>query len=448
MLTITRDNNSVAVYLNGLFKGSLTGSLNNVNTEVTGIGGGSTANRNLVGIVPNVAVWSDVKDSSFISALYSNGALSDESSTSNILFQCLYTNEYVDTLGVETITTSNTSYIESPITPVYDIFGNTLTNPAGTYLHSDIKLTSPVFRTLDTALQSNEELYRDTTDANGNAVKDRLLIPVSYGKSDKGFPAFDTNNGDYAMFTPIDVRSGYGNVGGQTNRFEALIIDYNSSRMIIGNSANAGRAFGFQFGDVIAWHNGPSIYQVDCGLGLASRTEPFIAVWEWKVEEVSLSPQVTNVYLAIQDLLGNTLFESNGLPSNNTINAFQYLDTLGNKGGTLGDPIDATIAYIKYYKNDVLTHWWQYTGNNSFLVQEVVGDNHGTITTSNIAANQGEQDVFNPFVDGFSLGVDATYPTVKLLPQYPYNGLDIFDNTLTTPRSKERTKSLKYTDND
>lgn len=327
-----------------------------------------------------------------------------------------------------------------------DIYGNTLTHPAGTYLHSDIKLTSPAFRTLDRALQSNEELYRDTTDSQGNTVYDRLLIPLSYGKSDKGFPAFNTNNGDYAMFTPINVRDGY--VGGQTNRFEALIIDYNSSRMIMGNSANANRAFGFQFGDVIAWHNGSSIYQVNCGLGLASRTEPFIAVWEWTVESVSSAPQVTNIYLAIQDLQGNILFESNGLPSNNTATAFTYLDTIGNKGGTLGDPIDATIAYIKYYKNDVITHLWTYAGNNSLIIQELVGGNHGSITTADITLNQGEQDVFNPLVDGFSLGVDATYPTVKLLPQHPYNGLDIFDNTLTTPRTKERTKSLKYTDND
>jgi len=608
-------------------------SITNTNTFKLGSGFIYT-DRELDGSIYQAAKFNSLLTESELIALHTAGLkhsfasnIGDYTSSGNLTGHWIspsgINDTWEDTQGTDNLTPVGLEKIVIPANLLnngLDIFANTLTNPSGVYLPSDIKLTSPVFRTLDTALESNEELYRDTTDANGNVVKDRLLIPISYNHSDKGFPAFDTNNGDYAMFTPIDVRNDYGNVGGQTNRFEALIIDYNSSRMIMGNSLSANRAFGFQFGDVIAWHNGSSIYQVDCGLGLASRTEPFIAIWEWTVESVSSAPQVTNIYLAIQDLQGNILFESNGLPSNNTANAFAYLDTIGNKGGTLGDPIDATIAYIKYYKNDVITHWWQYAGNNSFLVQDVVGDNHGSITTADITLNQGEQDVFNCFVDGvyidpreyaywnnnsskvqipftrtdFSGGIiefdvwldgtstcllggvgsgggynfigiatqgstntnigngytnlyidgilttpanrgefynalnkgrwvnvkytgvdlsvwstfvtginlgfysasikhqgafrnvkidltgdlinEAEYlgygatpftditgntndgtisglPDVlviddKILPQHPYNGLDIFDNTLTTPRSKERTKSLKYTDND
>ena len=332
-----------------------------------------------------------------------------------------------------------------------DIFGNTLTHPAGTYLHSDIKLTSPVFRTLDTALESNEELYRDTTDANGNAVKDRLLIPVSYGKSDKGFPAYKGNGVDEI----IDLDTQVVHSAGNSYKIRALIIDYETVgggyATIMGANGSDDFRLVLYGDDKLHIRLGGSSYTETTTLSFSTLSENGFIYEFYFNHQVLNSP--TDAYVRLYDLNGNVLWDwqIGNIAASNLDQPTALGSTLcgaRNSTNNIVHELKATVPWIQHYTNNTLTHWWQYTGNNSFLVQEVVGDNHGTITTANIVNNQGEQNVFNALVDGFSLGVDATYPTVKLLPQYPYNGLDIFDNTLTTPRSKERTKSLKYTDND
>lgn len=218
--------------------------------------------------------------------------------------------------------------------------------------------------------------------------KDFPLTPVDE-------PCFDTNNGDYATLTsPLSL--------GATNvvqRFEVLFNNYNSSRMVMGDSANANRAFGFQFNDVMALHVGASVYEVDCGLNLASKTEPFIGIWEWYHDGLSTT-QGINFY--ITEVNGTILFSSLG----NTLSGTGYianLDTIGNKGGVLGDPVDADIVYIKYYQDSVLQNQWEYMGNNSLVMWDRVNGNHATITTADITANQGTQNVYSSRLkDGWS----------------------------------------------
>lgn len=320
--------------------------------------------------------------------------------------------------------------------PDQDVLGNPLTYIGGK-LQGDLKVSLPQYKQGTTFLQSNEDLARDTTDANGNVVKDRLLIPISYNHSDKRFPAYKNAGTDYATLNS-DITISDSDV----IEIETLVTNYpaQGDHYILGWSTNNNNFIGLSGTSSMLILKGSNIVIQSTGLDLSSVNQFRL---KYKFTRVS-SSSTTNVEFYVYDLSGNELFSYTG---GSMSAALTTLDILY-KGEASSKYFVGTVAWTKFTRNSTLEHWWQYTGNNSFLVQDVVGDNHGTITTADIAANQGEQDVFNALVDGFSLGVDATYPTVKLLPQHPYNGLDIFDNTLTTPRTKERTKSLKYTDND
>ena len=166
----------------------------------------------------------------------------------------------------------------------------TETHPKGTYKPDIVRLQLPTYKTLTEALISNEDLARDTTDSQGNAVKDRLLTPISLGHSDKGFPSFIYKSGS-------------------------------------------------------SW---------DLGTYINTRT--------------------------IAEVLG-----SDNIPSDFTISS-----------NTITAAVDVSFAQLVLDNGDTLT----YTGNDSFLLQNSNKTNHGTLTTADVTANQGEQDVFNPFVNG------------------------------------------------
>lgn len=312
------------------------------------------------------------------------------------------TDYWVDTQGNGDLTPTNLllEYIPANLlNNGLDIFGNTLTHPSGTYLPSDIKLTSPAFRTLDTALQSNEELARDTTDANGNSVRDRLLIPISYNHSDKDFPCLKFNgvNTDY-----VTLKNYFELSNNVTHKWEVLIDDYNSlgtntRQAFLGADVSGPVYMGLRGADRLFLYLGSSGLDWNTGYTFAS-------LGEFKIEfEITASASYSSV--ANVDVTAK-LYDSNGvLLYENSITSHlssgYRIDTIGVVSDS--NPlyhVDANVIWTKLSIDGTLTDWWVYTGNNSFLVQDVVGDNHGSITTADITLNQGEQDVFNPLVDG------------------------------------------------
>lgn len=184
------------------------------------------------------------------------------------------------------------------------------TYPSGVYLHELFKqyVQLPPFKTLEYAYQSNQEYWRDRTDSQGNAVLDRHLVFLSLEHSDKGFPAF--------------------------------------------------------------------IYKVGS---------------EWDLGTYINSRTITEVK------------GSNNVPSDFTISA--------NK---ITAAADVSFAALLLDNGDKLV----YTGNNSYLLQNTSGANHGTLTTADVTLNQGVQDVFDVFENGFNDAIS-------------FNGVDEFITTST-----------------
>lgn len=308
----------------------------------------------------------------------------------------------------------------------------TETHSAGVYANGDINLCSPAWSRVSLVGSSNMDFYRNTTDANSNAVKDRVLLKLRYSREDD-YPSFNTDNGDYfTLDTAIDLSDN------ADYAFEFKFDNYNSSRMVMGNSGNNNRAIGFQFGDVIAFHIGSFKVEEDCGLGLASRTEPFIVRWEF----TRSGSNTTNIMFYVYDGARNELWRSPSAGSLSSVIA-QFTD-IGNKGAGLGDPVDADILWGKYYKDGSLVSWWKYAGDEQLILQDSVSGNNGTLTTGAVADNQITQPYENPFRDG--QGTHGTYGDT--IAKYPSNGEDAFDVTLTTSKPKIITKAEKYTNND
>lgn len=585
-------------------------SITNTNTFKLGSGFIFT-DRELDGSIYQAAKFNSLLTESELSALHTAGLkhsfasnIGDYTSSGNLTGHWIspsgINDTWEDTQGTDDLTPTGLEKIIIPANLLnngLDIFGNTLTYSSGVYLHSDIKLTSPAFRTLDTALQSNEELARDTTDANGNAVKDRLLTPISLGHSDKGFPCFVNTGAEvFTLGTHITIDDG------STYRFETLYNTYQDTSYgcMFGSSANDAHRIG-------SFHNNNfylkainTAINVDTGLDVSELTD-FI----YSTEFTRNGTNWENITLQLKNI-NNKILASHSPSNINGVTFPNIVDiTACFSGNAAAKQTLGSFSWWKIYKNDVLIGFWVYTGNNSYLLQDKVGDNHGILTTADVSANQATQDVFNPLVDGYSLNslirestlfsigstlgtgndstndangnpilehtavvsttitytnndieilrtVDGSYTNIfilteidgtridtsvipigtsvkmvidadkgdtdrwyisdggtgvgvgdtaywwetsgektiewikiddntnggiqiraripsdyvastgtpfiihsitltineKTLPQHPYNGLDIFDNTLTTPRSKERTKSLKYTDND
>lgn len=381
MITLTRSGDTCKLYLNGGYLGEVSTSLSNVDTEITGIGGGLSANRNVVGIMPNTAFWSDVKTDSEIATIYSNGVLNDESDSANIVAQFLQKGvDYVDTTGTYTPTLTDTTTEVLPFTPVYDVLGNTLTYQ-GQVVQQDLKVSLPEYKAHTTAFESNEDKFRDV-----NGVKDRLLTEISLNHSDI-FSCFKNSGTDDFSMNSISLSN-----DNTVYKIEFLINDITASGKLMGNSANANRMVGFQGTDILHIQAGLGEYNVDCGLDLVNRTEPFIVSYEWR----RLSTNTTELNIQVKDVQGNILFSDTG---NSFTGAIGAVDTINSDG--FSDYFDGTWSWGKLYKDGVLTNYWTYTGNNSLLLQDKVGGNHGTLTTANVADNQGEQNVYNPFVDGY-----------------------------------------------
>lgn len=276
-------------------------------------------------------------------------------------------------------------------------FGETAEYPSGVCLANNQKQYAnlPNYKTLQNSFESNEELGKATTDANGNAVVKKHLAPISLGHRDKGFPCWRNGGSDYfTLTTPLNVL----NNTNDTFRITALITSYanssygtligksNSDNYIIGLN---GDNYGFRFGiDVINQSTGLDVSEIGAFIYDAYLTRT-------GANEISVTFTIT-------DLLGNVLstYSQSGV------------GTSGNDLDILFASIQASavrnlladVAWVKVELNDTLTHWWQYTGD--YLLEDVLNapnGNHGTLTTADVTANQGEQNVFNPFVDGYSI---------------------------------------------
>ena len=476
-------------------------------------------------------------------------------------------------------------------TPTEDIFGNLLQYEGGK-LQQDLKVSLPEYKAHHTFGESNEDLYREVS-----GVKDRLLTPISYSHSDKGFPAIKFNGElqEYFLPTPIALANA------DIHKFEVYFatVDIDSKTRT---------AFGRGLSDnhhLVSLYYTNNNYYIGGSNGWVTKSDSEIDLNSYDNLIISYEIDYNNARatVVVKTASGEQLINedatwfASSAPANFDLNSI---------GGTLQQSnirrqIKGVFPWFKRYKNGTLENYWTYTGDNSFLLQDKIGGNHATLTTPDVTANQGTQNVFNPLVDGQSIktyywngvnrqrlellatkidvtdeyweirfkpssygvllsygsayyalilidgrvqyyssastpqahitvatlnfdewnvirftktvaghnitvngvtesfnsitsmwfrdigsslqdcftgivdyvdagtngywqndndfidevgstdGVnDASYlvDTLIPLPQHPYNGLDIFDNTLTTPRTKERTKSLKYTDND
>lgn len=105
----------------------------------------------------------------------------------------------------------------------------------------------------------------------------------------------------------------------------------------------------------------------------------------------------------IDDKTITQVLGSSNVPSDFTISS-----------GSITAAADVSFAALVLNNGDKLV----YTGGNSLLLQNTSGANHGTLTTADVTLNQGTQDVFDHFEDGFNEAVS-------------FNGIDEFITTST-----------------
>lgn len=275
----------------------------------------------------------------------------------------------------------------------YDVFGNVLTNNPGLYVDNYQKqyIRLPEYKAEDYFLTSNENYYRQRS-----GYIDRLFAPFSYGHSDKGFPAYVNPNEDI-----WELQSGINILQDVTYKLRSLVISYtdspngtfigtlNNDNIVVGLNLNS---FAFR-----VQSNGGAIITQDTGLDLSA-----IGSFIFNCEFIINIGGTVNYTMQILDLVGNVLSEwiNSEIISYISFDVETLICTYDNLSA-IRRRLYITTPYVEFYEDGVLTHYWTYTGNNSYLLQDKVGGNHGTLTTNDVTLNQGTQNVFNPLVNGY-----------------------------------------------
>ena len=282
------------------------------------------------------------------------------------------------------------------------------------------------------------------------SVMGKELITTYTGRKDfpitpKDEPCWRTNAGDYATF------NGYQLIAEEEYIIEALQLNYTnaSTGTYLGYTLNDNFIIGLNSSNW-AFRLGSAYVSPSTGLDLVALSDFVVKFRIYNMTGSGSTLGNADVDFTITDLNGNILAT--------------HTETAVALSGTLLDMMFASltsaptraatgdIPWVKFYVDNTLNYQWEYLGSNSLVLWERKNGNHGTVTASNIADNQGTQDVYSSRLkDGWNETSELNSSTLFTSGSVLGSGNDSVEDTLGNvlfELSAFDNTTVSYTNND